>query len=144
MSPGAWSSSTLAPGEQQQHLLAAPPKMDDFGRRGSSESEPYQNDDYFSSQRSRVASSIGTPTEGSGFDNFLARANKQISRDQRHAPDPFLDGTATPKRPFGEHSRVSSRDSIASLVEEKQNSPLNKAIASVSFHCSKSGTAVID
>ena len=139
MSPGAWSSSTLGPGEQQQYLLAAPPKMDDFGRRGSFESEPSQNDDYFSSQRSRAASTVGTPTEGSGYDNFLARANKQIAKDQRHAPDPFLDGAATPKRPFGEHSRVSSRDSIASIVEDKHNSPLNKAIASVSIILRKLG-----
>lgn len=134
LSPGAWNSSSLTLGEQQQHLLAAPPRMDDMGRRGSFGSEPSEGEDYFASGRSRVASTItvGTPTEGGGFDNFLARANKQIAKDQRHAPDPFLEGEAAPKKPFGEHSRNSSRDSIASIIDEKANSPLNKAIASVS------------
>lgn len=132
MSPGGWSSSTLAPGEQQQHLLAAPPRLDEMGRRGSFGSEQSEGEDYFSSARSRVASTLGTPTEGAGFDNFLVRANKQIAKDQKHAPDPFLDGEAAPRKPFGDHSRNSSRDSIASIVDEKVNSPLNKAIASVS------------
>lgn len=128
-SPGGWSQSTLAPHEQG--LLAAPPRIDDMGRRQSGDS-----DDYFSTARSRVASTVGTPTAespGGGFDNFLARANKTIAKDQKHAPDPFLDSAdAAPRKPFGEHSRNSSRDSIASIVEEKSASPLNKAIASVS------------
>ncbi|KAI5123355.1 hypothetical protein M0805_001776 [Coniferiporia weirii] len=129
-SPGAWSQSTLAPHEQ--HLLAAPPRIDDHGRRGSMGSEASVDvDDYYAGNRSRVPSTLGAPSEGGGFDNFLARANKQIAKDQRHAPDPFLDSAdAAPKRPFGEHSRTSSRDSIASIVDEKASSPLNRAIAS--------------
>lgn len=72
----------------------------------------------------------GTPGETrQDFGNFLERANKTIAKDQKHAPDPFLD--PAPSRPFGAHSRVSSVESIASIVDEKQNSPLNKAIASV-------------
>ena len=117
-SPGQWSQSTLAP-----------PRVDEYGRRMSEDADS----DYFSTHRSHPPSTIGTPTEGGGFENFLAKANKQIAKDHKHAPDPFLDEAAAPKRPFGAHSRNSSRDSIASIVDEKANSPLNKAIASVSL-----------
>lgn len=131
MSPGHWSSSTLTPGDQQQHLLTAP-RVDEMGNRKSYGSEASPDEDYFSSRRSRGASTLNSPSVNGGYDDFLARANKTIAKDQKHAPDPFLDGSATPKKPFGEHSRNSSRDSIASIVDEKSNSPLNKAIASVS------------
>ena len=70
----------------------------------------------------------------SDFQNFLSRANKAIAHNQRGAPDPFLDGAA-PARPFTMYSRVSSAESIASIVDEKADSPLNKAIASVSLLC---------
>jgi hypothetical protein len=47
--------------------------------------------------------------------------------------DPFLDPNSTlmPNQPFGSHSRVSSVESIASIVDEKSNPPLNKVMASV-------------
>jgi alpha-1,3-glucan synthase len=83
--------------------------------------------DYFSSR-----SSHDSPQEG--YNHFLDKANRAIARDQKHAPDPFLDpntALTAPHRPFGAHSRVSSVESIASIVDEKANSPLNKAIASV-------------
>ena len=119
--------------QQDQYLLAAP-RSDDNGRRSfDSEAGSTYADDYYSTQRSRAPSTVGTPTEG-GFDSFLARANKQIAKDKKHAPDPFLDAeNAPPRRPFGHHSRNSSRDSIASIVDEKASSPLNKAIASVCY-----------
>lgn len=109
-SPAAWSRDSLTPGSAQE-----------FGASGGH--------DYFS--RSTRGSTVSTPGE-QGFDNFLERANKTIGRDQRHAPDPFLEGGLMPNRPFGAHSRVSSVESITSIVDEKSNSPLNKAIASVS------------
>ncbi|KAF8654127.1 hypothetical protein AX16_003658 [Volvariella volvacea WC 439] len=65
-----------------------------------------------------------------GYTDFLERANRTIAKDQRHAPDPFVEGNLQPNRPFGAHSRVSSVESISSIVDEKSNSPLNKAIAS--------------
>ncbi|KAF8197459.1 modular protein with glycoside hydrolase family 13 and glycosyltransferase family 5 domains [Pholiota molesta] len=65
-----------------------------------------------------------------GYNSFLERANKTIAKDQRNVPDPFLDGGLAPSKPFGAHSRVSSVESISSIVDEKSNSPLNKAIAS--------------
>ncbi|OCB86737.1 modular protein [Sanghuangporus baumii] len=114
-SPGQWSQSTLAP-----------PRLDDHDRRASEDADS----DYLSTHRSRAPSTVGTPSEGGGFDNFLTKVNKQIAKDHRHAPDPFLDEAAAPKKPFGEHSRNSSRDSIASIIDEKANSPLNKAISS--------------
>ncbi|KAI0801865.1 hypothetical protein BC629DRAFT_1591539 [Irpex lacteus] len=59
------------------------------------------------------------------FGNFLYRENKTITKHQKHVLDPFLDTAA----PFG-HSRTSSVESIPFIDDEKQNSLLNKAIAS--------------
>lgn len=83
--------------------------------------------DYFSDP------GASTPATPQGYNGFLERANRAIAKDHRHAPDPFVDGGLAPSRPFGEHSRVSSVESISSIVDEKSNSPLNKAMASVSF-----------
>lgn len=127
-SPGQWSQETLTPGGDPH--LSAPPRLLPQGRRGSVSTDISDNEgDYFSSQ----------PSPGETrqeFGNFLERANRTIARDQKAVPDPFLD--AAPTRPFGAHSRASSVESIASIVDEKQNSPLNKAIASVrsvASHC---------
>ena len=120
--PGQWSHDTLAPGSDP--YLAAP-RLNHEGRRGSFETT--DGNDYFSSR-----SATDSPQEG--YNHFLDKANRAIARDQKHAPDPFLDPNAAltaPHRPFGSHSRVSSVESIASIVDEKVNSPLNKAIASV-------------
>ncbi|KZT26358.1 glycosyltransferase family 5 protein [Neolentinus lepideus HHB14362 ss-1] len=121
-SPGEWSQNTLTPGEQH---LAAPPRVLGDSRRGSFSTDVSDNEgDYFTHSGSE------TPREErQEYANFLDKANRTIAKDQRHVPDPFLD-TAPPTRPFGAHSRVSSVESIASIVDEKQNSPLNKAIAS--------------
>lgn len=118
-SPGQWTDGTLTPGQEGLH---APSRLLPDGRRGSFSTDVSDNEgDYF------------TPNRGSetrqDYGNFLERANKTIARDNKHAPDPFLD--AAPSRPFGAHSRVSSVESIASIVTEKADSPLNKAIASV-------------
>lgn len=132
-SPGQWSQETLTPGGDP-HLIA--PRLV-HGRRGSVSTDISDNEgDYFSAQPNSA-------DVRQDFGNFLERANKTIARDQRHAPDPFLD--AAPTRPFGSHSRVSSVESIASIVDEKQNSPLNKAIASVrSDVCIRFIKAVVD
>lgn len=106
-SPAAWSQETLS-----------------LTPTGSQRNTYSGEDEYF------AAHSRGSHT-GDGFNGFLERANRTIGRDQRHAPDPFLDGGLMPNRPFGSHSRISSVESISSIVEEKSNSPLNKAIASV-------------
>lgn len=81
--------------------------------------------DYFSHPRGNTADTQ------QGYSDFLDRANRTIAKDHRHVPDPFLDGGLAPNRPFGAHSRVSSVESISSIVDEKSNSPLNKAMASV-------------
>jgi alpha-1,3-glucan synthase len=95
----------------------------DFGYK-----HPNDSDYFTAKQRASVAS----VSPSGGFNNFLERANRTIAKDQKNAPDPFLDGGLQPNRPFGSHSRVSSVESISSIVSEKSNSPLNKAIASVS------------
>ena len=121
-----------SPGGNGDYLSAAPR----YGgqNRSSYQSASEESGDYFSnSQHSRASTAVESP---GGYGNFLEKANRVIGRDQRHAPDPFLDGALTaPQRPFGGHSRVSSVESISSIVDEKANSPLNKAIASVSLSC---------
>ena len=107
-SPGQWSTDSLTP-------------PGEFGYKHPNDS------DYFTAQRGSVAS----VNPSGGFNHFLERANRTIAKDQKSAPDPFLDGGLQPHRPFGAHSRVSSVESISSIVSEKSNSPLNKAIASV-------------
>lgn len=123
-SPGQWSQETLTPGGDP--FLQAPPRIQDNNRNSVISNASDADADYASSSQNRGGN--GQPEFGS----FLDKANRTIARDQRHAPDPFLDA---PSRPFGAHSRVSSVESIASIVDEKANSPLNKAIASVSWAC---------
>ncbi|EKM55582.1 glycosyltransferase family 5 protein [Phanerochaete carnosa HHB-10118-sp] len=117
-SPGQWSQDTLTPGQNGLH---APPRLLPDGRRGSVSTDVSDNEgDYFSQNREST-------DNRQEFGNFLDRANRTIARDNKHAPDPFVD--AAPSRPFGAHSRVSSVESIASIVTEKADSPLNKAMA---------------
>ncbi|KAF7294911.1 Modular protein with glycoside hydrolase family 13 and glycosyltransferase family 5 domains [Mycena indigotica] len=113
---GQWSQETLTAGNG--HV----PRDSTYSTGG---------DDYFGGNHGRGSTYSVTPgTPEAGYDDFLERVNKTIGKDQRHAPDPFLDPSSAPTRPFGSHSRVSSVESISSIVDEKSNSPLNKAIAS--------------
>lgn len=121
-SPDQWSQETLTPGGDP--FLHAPPRIQDGNRISVSSATSDTEGDYSPQNRG----GNGQPE----FGNFLDKANRIIAKDQRHAPDPFLEA---PSRPFGAHSRVSSVESIASIVDEKANSPLNKAIASVSRAC---------
>ncbi|KAJ7111552.1 modular protein with glycoside hydrolase family 13 and glycosyltransferase family 5 domains [Mycena crocata] len=117
-----------SPGQWSQESLNTPRLGHDHDRESTYSAS---GDDYF-----RNSSVPGTPngsTPGTpvvGYNDFLERANRTIAKDQRHAPDPFLDPGLAPSRPFGAHSRVSSVESISSIIDEKSNSPLNKAIAS--------------
>ncbi|KAI0035090.1 glycoside hydrolase family 13 and glycosyltransferase family 5 protein [Vararia minispora EC-137] len=125
---GQWSQESLTPGGDP--FLRMPPKLGANDRSSVvSSASDVEAQDYFSQQQARQT---GRPDYGS----FLDKANKQIAKDQKNAPDPFLEA---PARPFGAHSRVSSVESIASIVDEKQNSPLNKAI--VSFTDADGGVA---
>lgn len=115
---GQWSQDTLTNN--------SPRFLHPDGPRNSFASSDNGDADFFASQPGVES--------GQTYVDFLEKANRTIARDQRHAPDPFIDGLGlTPNRPFGEHSRVSSVESISSIVDEKSNSPLNKAIASVSL-----------
>ena len=129
--PGSPDPTT--PGTGTDFLQA--PHMRNPDSRSSVASD--MSEDYFVQRRGSTMNngSLGSPgTPGQDYGHFLDRANKQIARDKKHVPDPFLEpGMAPPTRPFGAHSRVSSVESISSIVDEKQNSPLNKAIASVSL-----------
>lgn len=120
------------PGENtpfDPHHLRAPPRISEFGSRTSLSSDVSDSEDHTPSH-SRRSSAAPTGSE-QGYGDFLTRANKAIAREQRHVGDPFLEGTKPPTRPFSTISRVSSRESIASIVDEKGDSPLNKAMESV-------------
>lgn len=117
-SPAQWSQETLTSG-------GTPGSM----RVGRSQTPSTDEYDYFTHSRS---STIATNTP-QAYGDFLERANRTIARDNRNTPDPFVEGGLAPNRPFGAHSRISSSESISSIVDEKSNSPLNKAMASVRF-----------
>jgi hypothetical protein len=111
--PSQWSQDALAPVSVQ----LMPPRLNSFdGARSSITSDEGS------------INTRGSMDHPRAYSNFLEKANRTIARDQRHAPDPFLD--PNPSKPFGSHSRVSSVESITSILDEKTNSPLNKAIAS--------------
>jgi alpha-1,3-glucan synthase len=125
------------PGENSpmdpQHLHAPRRRLQKPRRPASFSTDASDSEDYFSSH-SRRPSAVRDSSAGSdkrGYSDFLARANRAIAREQKHVEDPFLDGAKPPTRPFNPHSRVSSRESIASIVDEKGDSPLNKAMESV-------------
>jgi alpha-1,3-glucan synthase len=71
------------------------------------------------------------------YSSFLERTNRQFARKNQNAPDPFMEhgrGGSLTARPFSQYStspRFSSVESIVTIVDEKQNSPLNKANESV-------------
>ncbi|KAI0322220.1 glycoside hydrolase family 13 and glycosyltransferase family 5 domain-containing protein [Amylostereum chailletii] len=113
-SPGQWSQTTLTPGGDP--FLTPPPRLMPDNRGSVVSTASDAESDYFTQNGNRE-----------NFGSFLDKANRQIARDQKHTPDPFLEA---PTRPFGAHSRISSVESISSIVDEKANSPLNKAIAS--------------
>jgi alpha-1,3-glucan synthase len=69
--------------------------------------------------------------KGDDHDGFLAQANRQLARDQRYVADPLLETKLEYSRPFGPHSRASPLKSIASIMDGKTDSPLNKVIATV-------------
>lgn len=73
---------------------------------------------------------VSEAQQSTDYENFLERVNRMVARDRRRVPDPFLDGSSTRIR-LGGHARTESSESIASIVETKSDSPLNKAIASV-------------
>ena len=66
--------------------------------------------------------------------NTLERANRQFANQNQGTPDPFMEQarsllTARPYSQYSTASRISSVESIATIVDEKQN--LNKATESV-------------
>jgi len=126
------SPDVMTPGTGTDPFLQAPYRRNPDSRASVASD---MSDDYFTQRHGTTNNGIpGMPQPQQEYGNFLDRANRQIARDKKHVPDPFLEpGMAPPTRPFGAHSRVSSVESISSIVDEKQNSPLNKAIASVSL-----------
>lgn len=124
ISPAHSQSST----PNDETFLVAPPRLN--ADPGSSSHHSDQSDDEYGSV-SRRSVATGSRQE---FDDFLEKANKAIAQEQRNVPDPFLQ-VETPQKPFGLHSRRPSSESIATLAEEKANSPLNKAVTSVRVSC---------
>ena len=78
------------------------------------------------------------------YNTFLERANRQFAHQNQGAPDPFMEQgrSSLGARPFSQYStssRLSSVESIATIVDEKQNSPLNKATDTV---CAQSSVCI--
>ncbi|KAG8934063.1 Cell wall alpha-1,3-glucan synthase ags1 [Tulasnella sp. 418] len=113
---GQWNNES----NPNQHLGV--PNTSFRGQRQSFQTDV--SEDEYASDHSRSTN----PNQNYG--DFLARANKVIAKDHKHVGDPFLEGNPAPTRPFGAHSRVSSVESITSIMDEHNASPLNKAIAS--------------
>ena len=71
------------------------------------------------------------------YNTFLERANRQFANQNQGTLDPFMEQqvrsslTAQPYSQYSTTSRISSVKLIATIVDEKQNSPLNKATESV-------------
>jgi alpha-1,3-glucan synthase len=114
-SPGQWTPEVHTPDGAR------------FGSETQRSLNSGDSDNYFNP---RGGMAEGTPD---GFNTFLERANRTITKDHAHVPDPFTDGGLAPNRPFGPHNRLSSVESIASIVEEKSDSPLNKAVLAVNY-----------
>ena len=113
-------SSVSTPNDET--FLVAPPRLNaDLG--STSVHSDHSDDDL----ASRGSAATGSRQE---FDDFLEKANRTIAQEQRSVPDPFLQ-VETPQKPFDMHSRRPSSESLATLAEEKVNSPLNKAVNSV-------------
>lgn len=119
--PASPAHSQISTPNDESFLVAPPRRNADPG--SSSMHSDQSDDDYFS----RRSVATGNRQE---FGEFLDKANKTIAHQQRNVPDPFLQ-VETPQKPFGLHSRKPSCESIGTLAEEKSNSPLNKATASV-------------
>ena len=125
------NSPVMAPGTGTDPFLHAP-----HMRNPNRASVALDMSDDYSTQRhgSTINGSPGPGTPPQDCGHFLDYTNRQIARDKKRVPDPFLGpGISPPNRPFGAHSRISSVGSTSSIVDGKQNSPLNKAIAPVSF-----------
>ena len=141
-----WDAQSVRAGANSSQLLSPNSPYGQTPRPGSSgsfSSVASPNDrggdpDYFSHpvEAGPEPGTPGTPgADDPGFSNFLSKANRQIAKEQKHVPDPFLDEQAMINRPFMHH-RVSSVESISSIMDEKgSTSPLNKAIASVGIFC---------
>ena len=69
--------------------------------------------------------------------NTLERANRQFANQHQGILEPFMEQqarnplTAQPFSQYSTTSRISSVESIVTIADEKQNSPLNKATESV-------------
>jgi alpha-1,3-glucan synthase len=118
--------------------LADPPQPDwdvQSAQSGPLVNTPGSPDQWSPGSFSQGNSFLHTPPQmqdgdqNSIFSNTSDTANGAITRVPGCAPDAFL---GVPFRPFYAHSAATSMESIASIVDEKADSPLNKVMASVS------------
>jgi hypothetical protein len=93
-------------------------------------------EDYFAQRRgSTINGSLGTPVCLNKIMDIFSTApigRSLVTKNTFWTPSWNL-AWLLPIIPPGAHYRVSSVESISSIIDEKQNSPLDKAIASVSF-----------
>ena len=96
----------------------------------------FLNWDSFASDVSVDSSNRNSVASQQQYNTFLERANCQFAQQNQNAPDPFMEQgrsslSARPYSQYSTSSRLLSVESIATIVDEKQNSPLNKAMESV-------------
>ena len=93
------------------------------------------NRDSYASDMSGETSNRNSVASRQQYNTFLERANRQFARQNQGVPDPFMEQgrSSLTARPFSQYSTASrnSVESIATIVDEKQNSPLNKATETV-------------
>jgi len=125
------SPEVMTPGTGTDPFLQAPYKRNPDSRASVASDIP---EDYFA-QRHGWTPNNGSPNlPQQEYGNFLDRANRQIARDKKHVPDPFLEpGMTPPTRPFGSHSRVSSVEHKAITFVSILTSPYHLSLSSVLF-----------
>ena len=96
------------------------------------------NRDSFASDMSGdMAANRNSVASQQQYNTFLERANRQFANQNQGTLEPFMEQqarsplTARPYSQYSTTSRISSVESIATIADEKQNSPLNKATESV-------------
>jgi alpha-1,3-glucan synthase len=149
--PGDWDpiqqEDPTRPSWDQETLMNSPARSANVSQENLAAGQPLLTPPHASNRDSFASDmSLDTPNRNSfasqqQYNTFLERANRQFAHQNQHQPDPFMEQqqgrsslSARPYSQYSTSSRLSSVESIATIVDEKQNSPLNKAEEAVRDH----------
>ena len=118
------------------HLRSANASQDNLAAGQPLLTPPAGYRDSFASDSSVDMNNRNSVASQQHYNSFMERANRQFARQNQNAPDPFMSeqGRTPGLRPYSQYSttsRISSVESIATIVDEKQSSVLNRADESV-------------